>query len=147
MNTQHFTTTFLVDKSPQEAFNAINNVRGWWSGEIEGVTDTLGAEFTYSVPGIHFSRQKIAELIPGRKIVWNVVDAALAFVKNKSEWKGTNICFDIDKKGDGTEVRFSHLGLEQTQECYQDCSNAWEVLVNGNLKKLILTGEQQPSPW
>jgi predicted dithiol-disulfide oxidoreductase (DUF899 family) len=46
MNTKDFTTTILVDKTPQEAFNAINNVRGWWSEEIEGSTDKLNAEFT-----------------------------------------------------------------------------------------------------
>lgn len=147
MNKQNFTTTFLVDQSPEEVFDAVNNVRGWWSGEIEGVTDTPGAEFTYTVPGIHFSKQRITEFIPGKKIVWNVVDATLSFVKDKDEWKGTNISFDIAKKGDKTEVRFTHVGLAPDFECYKDCSNAWGLLVNGNLKNLIATGEHQPSPW
>jgi uncharacterized protein YndB with AHSA1/START domain len=147
MNTQNFTTTILVDRSPEEVFDAINDVRGWWSGEIEGATDKPGAEFTYAVPGIHFSKQKITEFVPGEKIVWKVVDATLSFVKNKSEWKDTNISFDIAKKGGKTEVRFTHIGLEPDHECYKDCSNAWGLLINGNLKNLIATGEHQPSPW
>ena len=147
MKTSDFTTTFLVDQTPEEVFAAINNVRGWWSGEIEGKTDEPGGEFTYSVPGIHYSKQKIKEIIPGKKVVWHVLDANLSFVKDKSEWKGTDIVFDITKKGDKTEVRFRHIGLVPAYECYNDCSNAWGLLVNGNLRKLISTGIHQPSPW
>jgi hypothetical protein len=47
MKKRSFTTTISVDQTPNEAFAAVNNVRGWWSGEIEGATDKLGAEFTY----------------------------------------------------------------------------------------------------
>jgi hypothetical protein len=147
MQNQDFTITISVDQTPLEVFNAINNVRGWWSGEVEGATDTPGAEFTYTVPGIHFSRQKITKLIPGKKIVWQVMDATLSFVKDKGEWKGTTIVFDITEKDDKTEVRFTHIGLAPTFECYQDCSNAWGLLIKGNLKNLIATGETQPSPW
>lgn len=147
MHTQNFTTAFLVDQSPEEVFSSINNVRGWWSGEIEGATDKVGAEFTYTVPGIHFSKQKITEFIPGKKIVWHVVNASLSFVKDKNEWKGTNICFNITKKDGRTEVLFTHEGLAPQLECYNDCSNAWGLLINGNLKKLITTGKEQPSPW
>ena len=67
MNDQNFTITFTVDQTPEEAFAAINNVRGWWSGEIEGNTDRLGDEFTYRYEDVHRSKQKITELIPGQK--------------------------------------------------------------------------------
>jgi len=60
---QNFTTAFSVDKTPKEAFDAINNVRGWWSGKIEGSTDKLGAVFTYSYEDLHCSTQKITEFV------------------------------------------------------------------------------------
>ncbi len=147
MKKRTFTTAFEVDQSPEDVFLAINHVRDWWSGEVDGETEGLGSVFTYRVPGIHFSRQQIIEFIPGQKVVWHVTDAELAFVKDVEEWKGTDIVFEIQKKGVKTEVRFSHVGLVPELECFNDCSNAWEMLITGNLRRRIATGEPQPSPW
>lgn len=147
MSTADYTTTFLVDETPTQVFNAINNVPAWWTGQIKGDTDRLGAEFTYEVPGAHQSKQKITAFTPGKQVVWRIVDARLHFAKNKTEWNGTEIVFDIAAKGGKTEVRFTHRGLVPAFECYNGCSNAWVLLVNGNLRRLIATGETQPSPW
>jgi len=147
MKTHEFSTTFTVKQTPRQVFDAINDVRGWWSGEVEGETGKLGDEFTYRVEGVHYSRQRITETVPGRKIVWHVLEAHLDFVKDKSEWKGTDIVFEIARRGTKTEVRFTHKGLAPAFECYETCSNAWGMLVNGNLRRLIATGKPQPSPW
>src|SRR5450432_4183349 len=107
MKTSDFSTTILVDQTPAEVFNAINNVRGWWSGEIIGDTGRLGAEFTYRVQDAHRSTQKITEFVPGTKVVWHVLDDDLSFVNDKDEWKGTDIVFEMARKGDKTELRFT----------------------------------------
>jgi hypothetical protein len=111
MNDRNYTTTITVDQTPEEAFAAINNVRGWWSGDIEGSTDKLGDEFTYRYEDVHRSRQQITESSPGKKVVWHVLDAYLSFAQDKTEWNGTDITFDISRKGDKTEVRFTHVGF------------------------------------
>lgn len=140
MKSQDFTTAFTVDQTPEEAFAAINNVRGWWTGKpgIEGSTAKLGDEFTYRYNPHHYSKQRITEFIPGKKVVWLVVESTLNFVKDKSQWNGTNITFEISKKGDDTEVRFTHAGLIPDHECYDACSNAWGSYINGSLRNLIL---------
>jgi len=146
IESQNYTTTFTVDQTPQEVFAAINNVRGWWTGEIEGSTDKLGEVFNYHYADVHRSQQKVTDLVPGKKIVWHVEDANLNYTQDKAEWKGTDITFEIAKKGDKTEVRFTHVGLVPQFECYGSCSSAWGSLVNDNLRNLIMTGQEQHQP-
>jgi hypothetical protein len=138
---QNFTVAFTVDQTPEEAFAAINDVRGWWSGEFEGSTDRLGEEFTYRYKDVHYSKQRITELIPGKKVVWLILDSYLNFTKDNAEWNGTEILFEISKKGNQTEVRFTHRGLVPASECFNGCSNAWGFYINGSLRRLITTGK------
>lgn len=145
MSHQNFTTAFTVDQSPEEAFAAINDVRGWWSGEIEGETDKAGEEFTYRYKDVHYSRQRITEAVPGRKVAWLILDSCLNFAKDKAEWNGTKVTFDIARNGDKTEVRFTHVGLVPEFECFDGCSNAWGYYINGSLRNLIATGSGQPN--
>jgi len=146
MNAQSLTTAFTVDQNPDEVFAAINNVRGWWSGEIEGNTDKLGEVWTYRYKDVHRTTQKITEFVPGKKVVWHVTDAELNFVKDKTEWNGTDIVFEITRKGNTTEVRFTHVGLVPAFECYGGCSGAWGFYINDSLRSLITNGTGQPTP-
>jgi uncharacterized protein YndB with AHSA1/START domain len=147
MKNQNFSASFTVDQSPEEVFDAINNVRAWWSGEIDGVTNKHGAEFTYHYKDVHRSKQRITEFVPGKKVVWHVLESQLSFLKDKREWNGSDIVFDISEKGSKTEVRFTHAGLVPQFECYGSCSNAWGMLIKGNLRKLITTGKSQPDAF
>ena len=145
MNSQNFTTSILVDQTPKEAFDAVTNVRGWWSGQIEGGTEKLGDEFTYRYKEVHYSKQRLIEVIPDTKVVWLILDSYLQFVDDKSEWNGTTITFEISRKGDKTEVRFTHVGLVPEYQCYGACSNAWGSYINNSLRSLITTGEGHPN--
>jgi hypothetical protein len=145
MKSQNLTFTITVDQTPEEAFAAINNVRGWWSGDIDGNTDELAAEWTYRYKDIHYSKQRITELVPGKRVAWLVVDSYLNFVEDKKEWNGTEITFEITSKGDQTEVSFSHLGLNSQVECFDDCSSAWGFYINTSLRNLIATGKGEPN--
>jgi uncharacterized protein YndB with AHSA1/START domain len=144
MKQQNFTTSFTVDHSPEEVFKAINNVRGWWSGEVDGDAGKAGAEFTYRYKNMHRSTQRVTAFVHGKKLVWHVTDAELTFVKDKKEWIGTDIVFEIARKGNKTELRFTHVGLVPAFACYGGCSGAWGELVGRNLRNLITTGKNQP---
>ena len=145
MTTSSYSTIITVDQSPQEAFDAINDVRGWWSGNIEGDTGTLNAEWTYRYKNVHYSKQRITELIPGKRVVWHVMEGYLNFVNDVNEWKDTEIQFDIAEKGGKTEIRFTHAGLVPEYECFDMCSTAWSFYVNESLRNFITTGKGDPN--
>jgi hypothetical protein len=144
MDHHDFTTTFTVDNSPEEAFAAINDVRGWWSQEVVGRTTELGDVFTFEVPGAHRTTQTITESIPGERVVWHVSDGWIGFVEDTTEWNGTDIVFDITDLGGRTEVRFTHAGLVPSVECFDVCSGAWSAYMTGSLRRLITTGTGDP---
>lgn len=145
MNDQNYTTAIVVDQTPEEVFAAINNVRGWWTGDIEGDTDKLGAEFTYRYEDAHRSTHKITELSPGRRVRWHTTDSHLSFVQNKTEWNDTDILFEITRQGNRTELRFTHFGLIPAIQCYDDCSGAWGFYISERLRSFIMTGKKQPN--
>jgi hypothetical protein len=145
MKTKDFTTTILVDNTPAEAFKAITNPRGWWSEEIEGGTEKLNDEFTYHYKDVHNCRMKLIEVIPNEKVVWLVLDNYFSFTKDKTEWKGTKIIFEISEKDGKTQVRFTHQGLVPAYECYDICSNAWSEYATQSLRNLITKGKGNPN--
>ncbi len=138
-----FRTTFTVGQSPQQAFDTICDVRSWWSGQLVGVTDIVGEEFDYTVPGVHYSRQRVTELEPGRRVAWLVVDSRLDYLSDQQEWNGTTITFDLAAHDGGTEVTFTHHGLVPDVECYDSCSGFWGSVV---LPELVRQLSQRALP-
>jgi len=145
MTAQSYSTTFTVDQTPEEAFKAITNVRGWWSEEIEGDTEKVGDEFTYIYKDEHRCRMRLTELVPGKKAVWHVLDNYFSFVGDKTEWIGNELIFDISEKNGETEIYFTQLGLVPEYECFDVCSNAWGFYVKTSLRSLITTGKGRPN--
>jgi hypothetical protein len=145
MAQQDYSTSFEVNATPKKVFIAINNVRGWWSENIDGSTDKLNAEFLYHYKDVHICKLKIIEYIPDKKVVWLVLNNHFNFTKDKSEWIGTKIIFEIADKGSKTRVRFTHEGLVPQYECYQVCFDAWTSYIQGSLMNLITTGKGKPN--
>lgn len=91
------------------------------------------------MPEHHYSKQQIIESIPNEKVVWFVTESELKFA-HKNEWTDTIIIFKIKEINNKTQVRFTHLGLVPTFECYGDCSWAWSALMQESLVRLITNG-------
>ena len=145
MNTKDFTTTIVVDQTPEQAFHAITNVRGWWSENIEGGTAKLDDVFDYHYEDAHTSRIKLIEVVPFTKVVWLLEDNYFSFTQDHSELTDSKVVFDIIPKDNKTQIRFTHQGLVPENECFDICSNAWTQYIQESLRNLIATGKGQPN--
>lgn len=145
MTDHDLSITFFVDQTPEAAFAAIRDVTRWWGEGIEGSTAALGDVFDYRHEELHRSRQRLVDVVPARRLEWLVLDDAwLSFVADRAEWKGTRLRFELVPQPDGTEVRFTHVGLDRTHECFDTCSKAWGFYVGESLRSLIETGKGKP---
>jgi hypothetical protein len=113
----------------------------WWSGlyeeTIKGESQRVNDEFSFKAGGgAHFSKQKLEELLPDKRIVWKVTDSNLSFLNRTDEWTGTTISFDIAEEGGKTKVTFTHHGLVPHIECYDSCAGAWTQYMKNLEEKL-----------
>ncbi len=158
-NTDYLTATMTVDRTPDEVFAAVTDVRGWWSRNIIGDTAARHDEFVFTDDsgypgetvrehkGIRFCRFQITEVVPGERMVWRCVDADLTFIEDRDEWTGTTVTFDISPSETGSTLRFVHEGLTAAEsECFTECSRGWNFYITTSLPQLITTGTGRPIP-
>ena len=158
-NTEYLTATMTVDQTPEQVFEAITNVRGWWNENLVGDTAAPHDEFVFTDDsthpgeaaqartGIRFARFQLTEVVPGQRVVWHVVDSDLTFIDDRDEWTDTNVIFDITTDAQGTTLHFTHEGLTAAESaCFEACSRGWTFYITRSLPQLITTGAGQPIP-
>jgi hypothetical protein len=143
MNTLHYTASITVHKTPDEVFNSIAKVPKWWSKDFEGSSKSLNDEFVICHPGAHYSKQKVVEVIPGKKMVWFVTESNLDWLeKDSQEWTNTKMIFEITAKGDETLLHFTHEGLLPEKECYARCEQGWNMVIKDWLYNFITNAKE-----
>lgn len=144
MKNNSFTTSFTTKKTTNDVFMAIKNIQGWWTENFEGKTTKMNDEFKVTF-GDTYIQLILIEQLTNYKIVWEVIDGHKHFLKDKKEWVGTSICFEIENvNNEETKITFTHFGLIHPLECFDICTDAWNGYLLGSLKKLIETGLGTP---
>ncbi|HET9174052.1 MAG TPA: SRPBCC domain-containing protein [Candidatus Saccharimonadales bacterium] len=125
--------------------DSIAQVSKWWAKDFTGNASNIGDTFTVKFKAGDTFTLKVIEIIPDKKVLWEVLDAYQGWVQDPKEWVGTRIMWNIAPVDDNTEVRFTHEGLVPTLECYGTCQAAWEYLMKQSLAALLNTGTGLPA--
>ena len=140
-----FKATIELEKSSRDVFKAITeDVVKWWGGkDLKGRSTELNDEFVIHHPGAHYSKQKLVEIIPDKKVVWLITESELSWLeKDKHEWTNTKMIFEIAVEGDKTLLRFTHEGLIPEKECYERCAyGGWDIVIKDYLFNFINTSK------
>jgi Activator of Hsp90 ATPase homolog 1-like protein len=139
-----------VTQSPRHAFDCITTVTKWWvapAGDFEGRSTELDDEFVIRHGDVHYSKQRLIERVPDRKLVWLVTESKLTWLeKNQSEWTHTRLVFELTSGGDKTAIHFTHEGLLPEMECFARVSEAWNRSIKERLCGFITHGIPRPPP-
>lgn len=144
MEKQDYQNSLTVQIVPEEAVDNISQVAKWWSLVLEGNSSKPGDVFTVRFKGGDWYKIEIDEIIPDKKIVWNVIDSDQTWHEDRKEWAGTRIVWEISSAENGSKVTMTHLGLTPEAECYTQCKKGWDYLINESLYKFLTEGAGLP---
>lgn len=134
MELKPITVTMEVNRSPQEVFAHILDIPNWWTTDFAGHNQKIGDEFTIHHPGQHFSRQRVVELEPGKRIVWLVTESDMPWLKiNPQEWTNTRMVFDLTETENGTRIHYVHEGLTPDKEGFEQVNKGWNMVIREKL--------------
>jgi len=142
MQGKGYTATIQVTQSPEVVFNCLKDVSKWWGGkDFEGKSAILNDEFVICHTDAHYSKQKVVEFVPYKKVTWLVTESKLDWLeKDKGEWTNTKMAFEITAKGNKTILSFTHEGLVPEKECYARCEQGWNMVIKDWLFNYISEG-------
>jgi len=136
-----YTVAIEVAKSPNDVFNHItNDLSKFWPEEFEGESTKLNDEFTFRTGDSHYSKNKVIEFVPNKKIVWLTTESIRK--TDNFDWTGTKMIFELAPEGGGTLIKFTYDGVVPENEydrLVQICDMTikemlYNFLTNGKVK-------------
>jgi hypothetical protein len=141
MKKNDFTSSISAKISANEAIKKISNVPEWWGITFTGNSEKQNEKFTVKMGADSFFNFTVAELIPGKRVIWLVTDCNMPWYSDKKEWANTKLIFDLAENGGVTELNFTHEGLTPDVECYKDCEPGWTHWIQTSLFSYLTNGK------
>ena len=108
--TANYSVSIEVAKSVDGVFHHItNDVSKFWPEDVEGQSAKLNDEFIFRSGDSHYSKNKVVELVPNKKVVWLVTDSIRK--TDNFSWTGTKMIFELTPKDGGTVLTFTYDGI------------------------------------
>ena len=131
-----YTTSVEIDKSPDVVFNhLLHDVAKFWPEDFEGESTKLNDEFIFTTGGdSHYSKNKVVELVPDKKVVWLVTESIRK--TDNFDWTGTKMIFELTPNGDHTLLQFTYDGIILNRE-YERLVQVCDMVIRERLYKFI----------
>ncbi len=142
---ENFQYEITLESTAKKIYSGLTfQIQHWWTEKMEGSANKINDEFTVRFDRT-FKRIKVVELIPDKKIIWEVMDSYIDIpeLKNKSEWNGTKIIWEINPNEYSTDLLMTHLGLNSSLECYNICDDGWVSFME-SFQDYLTTGMGTP---
>src|SRR5215510_1180002 len=134
----NYTVSIEVNKSPIKVFNhLVNDVAEFWPEEFEGESTKLNDEFIFRSGDGHYSKNKVLEFDPNKKLVWLVTESLRK--TDNFEWTGSRMIFDLIDKGHGTLLEFTYDGFILENE-YDRLVQICDMVIKERLYNLLVNG-------
>ncbi|MBS1525546.1 MAG: SRPBCC domain-containing protein [Bacteroidetes bacterium] len=142
---QYINCSITANITAREAFEKISHVSRWWISNVEGKSANPGDIFTVSL-GTTWVTFKLVEVVPEKKVVWEITDCFLPWLNDKTEWTGSRIIWNVQRANGGVEISFTHT-LAPEMECFNQCEKAWTAYIKESLFNYIKEGKGMPNKF
>jgi uncharacterized protein YndB with AHSA1/START domain len=129
-----------IKASTQDVYKAlatIDGLAGWWTSTTRGDSKVSG-EIHFQFGDRGFFGVKVLELVPGKRVLWEVV-------KGPDKWVGTKIGFELKQEGAQATVLFKHQDWSEPSEFMHHCSTKWATFLM-SMKSFVELGKGSPFP-
>lgn len=133
--------TLEVTKTANEVFSHLIDLRQWWLEDFEGEELDLNTEFILKTGDGHFSRNRVIEFEPSKKLTWIATESLRK--SDNYDWSGSKFIFEIALHGNNTQLKFTYDGVVFENEydiLVKVCDLAikekfYDFIVNGKTKQ------------
>ena len=101
--------TLELPKTPDIIFHHLLDLSKWWPEDFVGEKIQLDSTFVLKTGDAHFSRNKVVELVPDKKLIWLTTESERK--ADGYDWSGTKFIFELTPIGNNTTLKFTYNGV------------------------------------